>query len=137
MPLGMTSDQWISLLVTLTLVELMIAIGLGVSLADVLEAAKEWQLTLRAVVANYLLVPAATIALLLLYRADPQVAAGFLILAACPGARYRSAVRSHCQGERGDVGGPDGDPGVVVGDRCSNAAERLAATNVWRFTTAG
>jgi BASS family bile acid:Na+ symporter len=83
-----TVDQWINLLVTATLIEMMIAIGLGVASADLVRAAKQWGLILRAVVANYLIVPIATVALLLAYNAQPMVAAGFLILAACPGAPY-------------------------------------------------
>lgn len=84
----MTVDRWINVLLTVTLIEMMIAIGLGVVWGDVLSAAKRWQLTLPAVVANYVVVPAVTVALLLTYDAQPMVAAGFLILAACPGAPY-------------------------------------------------
>jgi BASS family bile acid:Na+ symporter len=39
-------------------------------------------------VANYVLVPAAAIGLLLLFKAHPMVAAGFVIAAVCPGAPY-------------------------------------------------
>ncbi|HWB10854.1 MAG TPA: bile acid:sodium symporter [Pirellulales bacterium] len=84
----MTIDRWVNSLIVITLIEMMIAIGLGVAATDVVVAARRWQLTLRAAAANYLLVPAATIALLRLYHATPMVAAGFLILAACPGAPY-------------------------------------------------
>jgi BASS family bile acid:Na+ symporter len=84
----MSIDRWVNVLVTITLIEMMVAIGLDVALSDVLAAARQWQVTLRAAAANYLLVPAATIALLVLYQANPMVAAGFLILAACPGAPY-------------------------------------------------
>ena len=38
--------------------------------------------------ANYLCVPVLTVALLSLFNANPMVAAGFLILAVCPGAPY-------------------------------------------------
>lgn len=84
----MNLDRWINLLVTVTLVEMMIAIGLSVSLSDLMAASKQWRLMVRTAVANYLLVPAAAVGLLLLYNADPMVAAGFLVLAACPGAPY-------------------------------------------------
>jgi bile acid:Na+ symporter, BASS family len=86
--MAMTIDRWINLLVTLTLVEMMAAIGMSVSLSDATAAARDWRLMLRATIANYVLVPLATVALLLLFQAKPMAAAGFLILAACPGAPY-------------------------------------------------
>jgi BASS family bile acid:Na+ symporter len=45
-------------------------------------------LVARAMLANYLLVPAVAVLLLLLFHAPPLVAAGFLILAVCPGAPF-------------------------------------------------
>jgi BASS family bile acid:Na+ symporter len=41
-----------------------------------------------AAAANYLLVPAAAIALLVVFDVSPAIAAGFLILAVCPGAPF-------------------------------------------------
>jgi BASS family bile acid:Na+ symporter len=84
----MTLDRWINILVPITLIEMMVASGLGVTFSEVLAVARNWSLVARAAVANYVLVPAATIALLLVFRAEPMVAAGFLILAVCPGAPY-------------------------------------------------
>lgn len=84
----MTVDQLINVLVTITLVELMVAIGLGVTVADVIGVARDPRLLLQAAVANYVCVPAAAVGLLLLLDAKPMVAAGFLIAAVCPGAPY-------------------------------------------------
>jgi bile acid:Na+ symporter, BASS family len=42
----------------------------------------------RAVVANYTLVPAAALGLLLLFHASPMIAVGLLVAAVCPGALY-------------------------------------------------
>jgi BASS family bile acid:Na+ symporter len=84
----MTIDQAINVLVTVTLVEMMVAIGLGVTFAELAAVARTWRLVARAVVANYVCVPAVTVGLLLLFQAQPMVAAGFLILAVCPGAPY-------------------------------------------------
>ena len=47
-----------------------------------------WRLVVRAGVANYLLVPWVAVVLLILFDASPSVAAGFLILAVCPGAPF-------------------------------------------------
>jgi BASS family bile acid:Na+ symporter len=81
-------DELINIAVTITLVELMVAIGLGVPLADVIGVARNWRLVARAALANYVCVPAAAVGLLLLFRAEAMVAAGFLIAAVCPGAPY-------------------------------------------------
>src|SRR5262245_370134 len=67
---------------------MMAAIGLGVTFADLLGVARDWRLVGRAALANYVCVPAAAVGLLLLFDARPLVAAGFLVLAVCPGAPY-------------------------------------------------
>lgn len=84
----MPADLWINLLVTTTLIEMMFAVGLGTTLGELLAAIRQWRLTICVTVANYLLVPAVAVALLLAFRAKPMAAAGILILAVCPGAPY-------------------------------------------------
>jgi bile acid:Na+ symporter, BASS family len=84
----MSADRLINLLVTITVIEMMVTVGLRVTFAEILDTAGNWRLVARAALANYVLVPAATIALLLLFHAGPMVAAGFLILAVCPGAPF-------------------------------------------------
>jgi BASS family bile acid:Na+ symporter len=84
----MTIDQLINILVTITLIEMMVAIGLSVPFADLAGTARSWWLVGQALLANYVCVPAATVGLLLLFDPHPMVAAGFLILAVCPGAPY-------------------------------------------------
>ena len=84
----MPMEKLINLLVTITLVELMVAVGLAVTFADVVAVARNARLVLRSALANYVCVPAAALGLLLLWRAEPMVAAGFLIVAVCPGAPY-------------------------------------------------
>jgi BASS family bile acid:Na+ symporter len=84
----MTIDQLINLLVTITLVEMMAATGLGVTFGQLAGVAKNWRLVMKAALANYGAVPVVTVGLLLLFGAQPMVAAGFLILAACPGAPF-------------------------------------------------
>jgi len=94
----MTVDQAINLLVTLTLVEMTLTVGLGVSLAELGGVATDWRLLVRAAVANYVCVPAATVGLLLLFDAAPTVAAGFLILAVCPGAPFGPPLTALARG---------------------------------------
>ncbi|MGE5608072.1 MAG: bile acid:sodium symporter family protein [Bacillota bacterium] len=84
----MTADQFVNILATVTLLEMMFAIGLGVTVSDVVGVARNWRIVCRAILANYLLVPAVAVGLLLAFHAHPLVAAGFLIAAVCPGAPY-------------------------------------------------
>jgi BASS family bile acid:Na+ symporter len=84
----MTIDQFINLLVTITLIEMMVAIGLGVRFVELASIARNWRLVGQAALANYVCVPAVSVGLLLLFDPHPMVAAGFLILAVCPGAPF-------------------------------------------------
>jgi len=84
----MTIDRIINILAAVTLFEMMITIGLGVKLVDIAGVARDWRVLARALIANYVLVPAAAVLLLLLFHPAPLVAAGFLIAAVCPGAPY-------------------------------------------------
>jgi BASS family bile acid:Na+ symporter len=78
----------INLLAAVTLLEMMVSIGLGVTFADLIGVARNGRLLGMAALANYVCVPAAAVGLLLLFHADALVAAGFLIPAVCPGAPY-------------------------------------------------
>jgi BASS family bile acid:Na+ symporter len=84
----MTIERLINILVTITLIEMMVAVGLGVAFADLICIAKNGRFVAQATIANYVLVPAATVALLLVFHAQPMVSVGFLILAVCPGAPF-------------------------------------------------
>src|SRR5262245_50283883 len=95
----MTIEQLINVLVTVTLIEMMVATGLGVTLGDLLGVARNWRLVGLAGVANYVIVPAATLGLLFLFDAGPMVAAGFLILAVCPGAPFGPPLAALAKGD--------------------------------------
>ena len=84
----MSLDRLINILVTITLIEMMVLIGLRVTFAEIAGIVRDWRLVARAVAANYLFVPLVSIALLIWFDASPAVAAGFLILAVCPGAPF-------------------------------------------------
>jgi BASS family bile acid:Na+ symporter len=94
----MNADQLINVLVTVTLVELMLAIGLGASFREVLSVATSPRAMLQAAVANYVCVPAAAVGLLWLIRAQPLVAAGILCAAVCPGAPYGPPLTAVAKG---------------------------------------
>ena len=78
----------INILVPIALITMMVALGLDVEFHKVIAVARDWRLLARATLANYVLVPAATVGLLLMFHADPMVSLGFLILATCPGAPF-------------------------------------------------
>ncbi len=95
----MNLDRLMNLLVTITLIEMMVAIGLRVTFAELLVVARNWGLVARGMLANYVCVPAATVALLLVFDAHPMVAIGFVILAVCPGAPYGPPFTTIAKGD--------------------------------------
>ncbi len=94
----MTIDRLINLFVIATLIEMMAAIGLRVKFREVGDIARNWNLLVRAVLANYVCVPVITVGLLLWFRSAPMVAAGFLIIAVCPGAAYGPPLTAIARG---------------------------------------
>jgi BASS family bile acid:Na+ symporter len=85
----MITAELINILVAITLIEMMVAIGLGVSFPELAAVARNWRLVTKGALANYLCVPAVTVGLLIVFHpTDPMVPAGFLILAVCPGAPF-------------------------------------------------
>jgi BASS family bile acid:Na+ symporter len=91
-------EQIINAVVKITLVEMMVTIGLGITLADLGATVRNWRLLGGAMAANYVAVPIATVVLLGLFRADPMVSVGFLILAVCPGAPFAPGLASLAKG---------------------------------------
>jgi bile acid:Na+ symporter, BASS family len=98
-------DRLINFVVTVTLIEMMAAIGLGVPLGELLAVMRNGRLLAGAVLANYGVVPAATVCLLLLFAAEPSVGVGFLILAVCPGAPYGPPFAAIARGNLGTAVG--------------------------------
>ena len=94
----MTMDRLIKVFVTITLIEMMAAIGIGVKLEDVGQIVRNRSLLMRAAIANYACVPMITVALLLWFAPPPMISAGFLVLAVCPGAAYCPAFTAMAKG---------------------------------------
>jgi BASS family bile acid:Na+ symporter len=80
------TQKLISLINVTALVAIMLSMGLQVTVADLFASVRSVGRVMLAVIGNYLLVPAFTLVLLGLFRPDPMVGVGFLILAVCPGA---------------------------------------------------
>lgn len=95
----MDTSKLISLLNVTALVAIMLSMGLRVRFADLLASARLARLLALSLLANYVLVPLATVALLYLFQADPMVAAGFLVLAACPGAPVGPPITGLVRGD--------------------------------------
>jgi bile acid:Na+ symporter, BASS family len=84
----MSIDRIINLLVMVTLIEMMVLTGLRVTFGELGQVVGNLRLVARAGVANYVLVPVLAVLLLVVFDAAPMVAAGFLVLAVCPGAPF-------------------------------------------------
>jgi BASS family bile acid:Na+ symporter len=95
----MNSDAIIKTLATITLIQMMVTIGLGVSVGSVAAVAKNAGLVARAAVANYVIVPAAAVGLLLAVGAHPLAAAGIMMAAVCPGAPYGPPFTALAKGD--------------------------------------
>ena len=95
-----------------TLIELMLAIGFGTKFADVSAVVRDWRAVVRAGMANYLLVPVAAVVLVLLFRVQPIVAAGVMVVAVCPGAPYSPPFTALA---RGNVAGAVGLMVILAG----------------------
>ena len=76
----------INLLIVAGLIAMMLSMGFKVPLDEVAASIKQPRLVLMGLVANFVLVPLATVGLIFLFRPDPLVSAGFLVLAVCPAA---------------------------------------------------
>jgi BASS family bile acid:Na+ symporter len=92
------TEHLISLLVTITLIEMMISIGISVTFTDLALVARNRRLLIHGALSSYVCVPVATVFLSHLLDADPLVAAGFLIMAVCPGAPYGPPLTAIAQG---------------------------------------
>jgi BASS family bile acid:Na+ symporter len=68
------------------LIAIMLSMGFKVRFDEVLASMRQPKLILSGLFANFVLVPAVTIALLRLFNPSPMVTVGFLIMAVCPGA---------------------------------------------------
>ena len=82
----MDAQKLIGLINVTALVTIMLSMGLQVTFATVVASARPVGRVALGLVANYVLVPAMTLGLLRLFQPTAMVAAGFLILAVCPGA---------------------------------------------------
>ena len=84
----MTTNGLIRISVSITLIEMMAAIGMGVKLQDIGQIVRQPGLLMRAAIANYACVPMLTVGLLLWFGPPAMISVGFLIVAVCPGAAY-------------------------------------------------
>ena len=91
----------INVLIPATLIAMMLRIGLDVAIAEVIATAGNLRLVTWGLLANYVCVPALTVALLLALQVKPIVSVAFLILAVCPGAPFAPPLTSMAKGNVG------------------------------------
>lgn len=89
----------VNLLTVFGLGAMMLSMGLQVTFQEVLATVRNLRQTLMGLLANFVLVPVATLSLLGLFHADPMVSVGFLILAVCPGAPVGPPFASIAKGD--------------------------------------
>jgi BASS family bile acid:Na+ symporter len=90
--------QAINVLVVVTLVAMMLVTGFDVSPGALRDVAKRWRLVARTLLVNYLVFPVVALALLIFFHARPMPAAGFLVLAVCPGAPFGPQITALSRG---------------------------------------
>jgi BASS family bile acid:Na+ symporter len=95
----MSTPDPIATLNATALVTMMLAMGLRVGGQDLLASARPARRLALGLIANYALVPAVTLGLLKLFRADPMVSVGFLILACSPGAPVGPPITAIARGD--------------------------------------
>lgn len=95
----MSVDRLVNLLATVALMGLMLTIGVGVTFSQLATITSDWRGILRALVANYLLVPVAAVVLVWLFDPSPLVAAGVMVVAVCPGAPYAPPFTATARGD--------------------------------------
>lgn len=95
----MDTDRIVNVLTGASLVAIMISMGLKVTLADLSDSVRRWRLIALGLIANFALVPAATLALLAAFGAQPLVSVGFFILAVCPGAPVGPPMTAIARGD--------------------------------------
>jgi BASS family bile acid:Na+ symporter len=95
---AMDSSRVIAPLNVLALVTMMLSMGLDVEIQAVLASARPARRLLVGLLANFVIVPLVTMGLLYLFQANPNVAAGFFILAVCPGAPIGPPITALARG---------------------------------------
>ena len=94
----MKRSSIITLLNITALVAIMLSMGMKVTLDSLLASARHWRLLVIGLIANYVIVPAVTVVLLLLFQTSPVVSVGFLTLAVCPGAPFAPLITAIAKG---------------------------------------
>ena len=83
----MNATTVVNLLIVAGLVAMMLSMGFKVTIEEVTASIRRPRLVAAGLVANFVLVPAATVGLLSVFRPHPLVSVAFLILAVCPAAK--------------------------------------------------
>src|SRR5262245_13067655 len=108
----MTLATLVNALTVAGLVAVMLSMGLKVRFGEVVASVRKPRPMVLSVVANFVLVPLATIGLLYFFDTNPMVSVGFLILAVCPGAPVGPPFATIA---RGDVPSAIGQMVVLAG----------------------
>ena len=95
----MSVDRLINVLPEITLIEMMVTIGLGVTFSDVLRVSRNYGRVTRALLANYTVVPAAALSPLLLFSCQPNDRRRISWRCGLPGAPYGPPLTAMAKGK--------------------------------------
>src|SRR6185295_16476522 len=94
----MRVDRLINVLSEITLIEMTVTIGLGVKFSDVLRVSRDYGRVTRALLANYILVPAAVLSLLLLVHVRTMIVLAVRVATVWLGAPYGTSFTAMAKG---------------------------------------
>jgi BASS family bile acid:Na+ symporter len=95
----------LNIVALVTLGEMMIYVGLGASVAEFVKTLRNARLVALGILANYVLFPAMTVGLLLVFQVNPLAAIGFLLIAVCPAGPYGPPYTAIAKGNVGEAAG--------------------------------
>jgi BASS family bile acid:Na+ symporter len=95
----MNATNLVTILNATALVTMMLAMGLRVGGQELLASARPARRLILGLIVNFALVPAITLGLLHVFRADSMVSVGFVILAVCPGAPVGPPITAIARGD--------------------------------------
>lgn len=92
-------------LTLITIVALLMSVGLKVSIDQVVQSGRQFGLVARALLANFIVAPAAILDLVLLFDLPTEIGIGMLILGAAPFAPLAPAIANTAKGDVPAVAG--------------------------------
>lgn len=91
-------DQDNILIVNISLGFIMFGVALGLTIRDFKNVLKQKKSVLAGVLSQFILLPALTFLLIVLWQPEPSVALGMMMVAACPGGNVSNFISAYSRG---------------------------------------